>query len=126
MPQSPKIRIGFAGAGNIFDAYGAGLARFRDRVEVRRVADVDLARAEQRATRYGIPAWGPLEDLLADPDVDVVINITPPTTHAEVTVAAARADKHVFTEKPVATSTEAAATMLEIVSSTGKRFGSAP
>jgi predicted dehydrogenase len=126
MTDSPKTRIGFAGAGNIFDAYGAGLARFRERVEVRRVADVDLARAEQRATKYDIPAWGPLEDLLADPKVDVVINITPPTTHAEVTVAAARTGKHVFTEKPLATSTAAAAAMLETVASTGQRFGSAP
>src|SRR5262249_53010134 len=112
MTASPKTRIGFAGAGNIFDAYGAGLARFRERVEVGRGADVDLARAEQRATKYDIPAWGTLEELLADPDVDVVINITPPTTHAEVTTAVARAGKHVFTEKPLATSTEAAAAML--------------
>jgi predicted dehydrogenase len=126
MSESAKINVGFAGAGNIFDAYGNGLARFRDRVTVTRVADVDLARAEQRATRYGIPAWGPLEDLLADPDVDLVVNITPPTAHAEVTAAAVRAGKHVFTEKPLATSAAAAGAMLEIVSSTDKRFGSAP
>src|SRR5438105_14684048 len=107
MSQSPvfegRARIGFSGAGNIFDAYAIGLARITDRIAITRVADIDLVRAEQGAARYGIPAWGTLDDLLADPDVDIVVNITPPTAHAEVTQAAVRAGKHVYTEKPVAT-----------------------
>ena len=126
MNASAKTRIGISGAGNIFDAYAIGLARITDRVVITRVADIDLARAEQGATRYDIPAWGTLDDLLADPDVDLVVNITPPTVHAEVTQAAVRAGKHVYTEKPVATSTAEASTMLGIVKATGKCLGSAP
>lgn len=126
MSQSLKTRIGFAGAGNIFDAYAVGLARITDRVAITHVADIDLVRAEQGAARYGIPTWGSLDNLIADPDVDIVVNITPPTVHAEVTQAIMLSGKHVYTEKPIATSTSEASTMLGIVETSSKRLGSAP
>jgi predicted dehydrogenase len=126
MSQAAQTRIGFSGAGNIFDAYAVGLGLITDRVAITRVADIDLARAEQGAARYGIPAWGTLDELLADPEVDIIVNITPPTAHAAVTQAAARAGKHVYTEKPVATSTAEAATMLAVVETAQRRLGSAP
>lgn len=124
--MSQPARIGFSGAGNIFDAYATGLGRITDRVVITRVADIDLARAEQGAARYGIAAWGTLDDLLADPEVDIVVNITPPVAHAEVTQAAVRAGKHVYTEKPLATSTAEASIMLGIVEAERRRLGSAP
>jgi predicted dehydrogenase len=90
------------------------------------VADIDPTRAEQGAARYGISTWGSLDNLLADPNVDIVVNITPPTAHAEVTQAAVKAGKHVYTEKPVATSTSEASTMPGFVEASSKRLGSAP
>jgi predicted dehydrogenase len=126
MNQGSITRVGIVGAGNVFEAYANGLARFPARAAIVRIADVDLARAEQGAARYGIPAWGTLDELLVDPNVDVVVNITPPIAHAEVTGRLARAGKHIFTEKPIAATTADAAGMLAVVAESGVRLGSAP
>src|SRR5579883_1387321 len=126
MSLSDTVRVGIAGAGNIFYAYATGLARFPKRIEVVRVADMDLARAEAGSKTYGIPAWGPLDDLLTDASVDVVVNITPPAAHASVSAALARAGKHVFSEKPLATSVAEAAPMLSEFARAGRRLGGAP
>jgi len=67
-------------------------------------ADVDQGRASRAAGTYGIEEFPSVEALLADEAVDVVVNITPPLSHATVSQAAIFMGKHVFSEKPFATS----------------------
>lgn len=125
MTEPQRHRVGILGAGTIFDAYARGLAQF-DHLPVVRVADLDVARAETAAKKWGIPAWGTGDDLLADPDVDIVVNITTPGVHAPLTDAALRAGKHVYVEKPIAATMEQAAENLATAKETGLVLGGAP
>lgn len=118
--------IGIVGCGNIFERYVRGLGRFPE-LRIRHVADVDPERAKRGAelvgpeTRFGTPT-----DLLADPGVEIVVNITPPTAHAAVTEAALRAGRHVYVEKPLTTDVAVARAHLALAAESGLLLGGAP
>jgi predicted dehydrogenase len=126
MTDAPEtLRVGILGTGTIFKAYARGLSLF-DHLPVVRVADIDQDRARSAAADWGIPKWGTSDELLADPDVDVIVNITPPGAHASLTDAALRAGKHVYVEKPLAATTTEAQENLRVAKETGKVLGGAP
>ena len=90
------------------------------RCEVVAIASRDLGRAESAASGLGIArAFGSYEDLLGDPDVDAVYNPLPNHLHAEWTIAAARAGKHVLCEKPLATNAAEAERMIQVCEAEG-------
>ncbi len=76
-------------------------------VAVRAVADIDMKRAEALAASYNATAYDNYGALLADPSVEAVSIVTPDFAHEEITLAAARAGKHILAEKPLAMSVEA-------------------
>jgi predicted dehydrogenase len=83
--------------------------------EVVAIASRDLSRAREAADKLGIPrAYGSYEELLADPDIDAVYNPLPNHLHVPMTLAAARAGKHVLCEKPVAMSADEAAQLRQV------------
>jgi predicted dehydrogenase len=94
-----RTGIGIIGCGNVFQRYVRGLARFGD-LPVLRCADRDVGRAERAAKECGVSAYGTVADLLADPAVEIAVNLTPPLAHAEVSVLALLTGKHVYVEKP--------------------------
>lgn len=89
-------------------------------------ADIDGTRAEQKAAEHGVPKACAPAELLADPDVDLVINLTPPLAHAKTSLAAIRAGKHVWSEKPLAASLEEAGRLVDAARESGVRLGCAP
>jgi len=95
-------------------------------VRVVRCADIDLSRAREAAGNYQVPAHGTVDELLQDPRVEVVVNLTPPTVHIEVTEAALRAGKHVYSEKPFALDLASARKAIALAGTTGRRLGAAP
>ncbi len=119
------VGVGIIGVGVISDTYLTNLASFPD-VEVLIVGDLLLDRAESQAKKYGIPAFGSGEDVLAHPGVELVINLTVPAAHIEVSRAAIAAGKHVWTEKPLGLDRDAAAELLREAEAAGLRIGSAP
>ena len=121
--RSPA-RVGIVGCGVISQAYAENAAAF-DRFEIVACADRDPLRSEALATAHGI-ASTTVEDILACEDVDVVLNLTPPDVHAEVTRAALEAGKHVYSEKPLAMAAPEAAELLDLADQRGLRVGCAP
>ena len=118
------LGVGLIGCGKISGIYLDNAPRL-DGVRFVACADVDQARAEQTARDRGLRAL-PAEALVADPDVQVVLCLTPPDYHAEVMLQAIAAGKHVYTEKPLATSVDDARWVLSQASSAGVLVGSAP
>lgn len=119
------VGVGIIGVGVISDTYLENLSSFPD-VEVLIVGDLLLDRAEAQAEKYGVPAFGSAEDVLAHPGVDLVVNLTIPAVHVEVSRAAIAAGKHVWTEKPLGLDREGAALLLREAEEAGLRVGSAP
>lgn len=117
-------RVGIVGCGNVTDLYLPGVAPFES-IELAACTDVDIDRAAALAARGGFPAV-PLDALLADPAIDLVLVLTPPGAHAAVSRAAIAAGKHVYSEKPLATSREDARAILDEAAAAGVRIGAAP
>jgi predicted dehydrogenase len=120
-----RARIGVVGTGAVFRFYAHGLRWYGD-LPIVRVADLDLGRAEEQARKRDIPAWGTPEDLYADPDVDVVLNITPPAAHFAVTRDALAAGKHVYVEKPLAATADLARENVRQAEAAGRILAAAP
>lgn len=117
-------RVGIVGCGDVTNLYLPGCALFPV-IELAACADLDAAKAAAVAERAGIPAV-PVEDLLRDPTIAIVLNLTPPTAHAAVSLAAIAAGKHVYSEKPLATNREDARRVLDAADAAGVRVGGAP
>jgi predicted dehydrogenase len=96
------MRIGIVGCGTISAAYLRNLTGSPE-VTVVACADLVLERAKERAAEFGVPRACSPEELLSDPEVELVVNLTIAAAHAEVTLAALDAGKHVHSEKPLAT-----------------------
>lgn len=120
-----RIGVGIIGAGNISDQYLTNLTQFAD-VEVLMVADLILERAASQAEKYGVPASGTVEELLARDDIQIVVNITIPAEHAKVGQQIIAAGKHTWSEKPVATNAEDAQALLAAAEAAGVRYACAP
>ena len=95
------VGVGLAGYGAIARDHGRQLAEVRG-LELRGVSDISPARRAQAEREFGIAAHDSVDALFADPAVEVVVVGTPPSTHAEITLAALAAGKHVVSEKPFA------------------------
>ena len=117
-------RVGIIGCGDVTNLYLPGTARF-DNIELAACADMDSARAAALAERGGFPAM-PVEALLADPSIEIALVLTPPVAHAAISRAAIAAGKHVYSEKPLATSRADAAAILDDARRAGVRVGAAP
>jgi predicted dehydrogenase len=119
------VGIGIIGVGVISDTYLENLTSFPD-VEVLILGDLYPERARAQAEKYGVPGSGTAEDVLAHPGVELVVNLTIPAVHVEVSAAAIAAGKHVWTEKPLGLDRESTEALLEDATAAGLRIGSAP
>jgi predicted dehydrogenase len=119
------VGVGIIGAGNISDQYLSNLTTFPD-VRVLAIADVIEERAKAQAEKYGVPRAGGVDLVLNDPEIDIVVNLTIPAVHVEVSEAIIAAGKHVWTEKPIGVSREESRRLLKKADAAGLRVGVAP
>jgi predicted dehydrogenase len=119
------LRVGLVGAGFISRMYFDTLRRIKDEVLLTRIADVDVARAAEAGAAQGVPGGG-VDELLADPGVDLVLNLTIPAAHAEVATRSLEAGKHVYGEKPLTVTVAEARAVLNLARSRGLWVGCAP
>jgi predicted dehydrogenase len=110
-----KLRLAFLGVGDVAQRdYLPELHRIADQVELVAVCGRGEERARAVAEQYGAPAWyTDYERMLADGDIEAVINLTPIQLHTETNIAALQAGKHLYTEKPIAPTLQEAARVQE-------------
>jgi predicted dehydrogenase len=120
-----SVKIGIIGCGNISSAYlrTAGNFPILDCVAV---ADLDVDRARAKAEEFGVPKGCTVDELLADPSIEIVVNLTVPQAHHSVSMAVIKAGKHVYNEKPLAVTIAEAREMLDAAKAAGVRIGCAP
>lgn len=118
------VGVGIIGCGFVADYYVATLAAY-DGIRVLGVADRDPTRATAFAAHHGLTERS-VADILADDRVQIVVNLTNPRSHVEVTTAALEAGKHVYSEKPLAMDFEEAKGLVELADRLGLELSSAP
>lgn len=116
--------IGIIGAGNISSAY-LRLAPIFDRLEVRAIADIMPEVAAARGAEFKVPVKT-VDKLLSSRDIDVVINLTIPAAHYEVTRDTISAGKHAYSEKPLALTLSQGKKLRKLAKEKGKQIGCAP
>lgn len=119
-----RVGIGFIGCGNISAAYLKAAAGFPI-LDIRGVADLNADAARARAAEFGLKAQS-IDAMLADPSIEIIVNLTIPKAHVEVGLKAVAAGKHVHSEKPLGISTIEARKLVEAAKARGVRLGSAP
>ena len=119
-----ELGVGLIGCGNVSGQYLPNGPRLEGLRYVA-CADVDAAAAARAAAEWDIAAATP-DELVTRDDVDVVLCLTPPDTHADVALAAIAAGKHVYTEKPLATSVDRAREVLDAATAARVLVGCAP
>ena len=125
MASSGPLGVAVVGCGMISDEYLPHMTAFPD-LNVLFCADLDQTRAKDQAARYGIGASGTLAQALEYPDVELVVNLTLPVSHAEVATAAISAGKHVWNEKPLTTDPAIGRALLAQAARAGVQLGCAP
>jgi predicted dehydrogenase len=119
------MRIAFVGCGYVADFYMTTVANYPE-LELLGVFDRVQAHARRFAKFHRVPVYPSYEAILADPRVDLVVNLTNPDSHYEVTKRALEAGKHVYSEKPLAMRLEHAEELVALADARGLLLGGAP
>lgn len=103
---SLPLRVGLIGCGNISNAYFNGTKPFAKLVKITACADLNPSAAKAKAEEHKVAKVGTPQDLLNDPEIDIILNLTVPAVHAAVNLSAIKAGKHVYCEKPFSLTTQ--------------------
>jgi predicted dehydrogenase len=111
-PRAERVRVGIVGCGAISAQYLEGCRQW-DVLEVVACADRHIERARAKSAEYGIEKASEVDALLADPSIELIVNLTPAYAHGEINLAALEAGKHVYSEKPLAATWDEALAVVE-------------
>ncbi len=125
MSNSFPIKVGVIGCGNISGIYLKNAKTFAE-TEVTACADLVPERAITRAVEFGVPQASTVDDVLADPKIEIILNLTVPKTHVGISLAALRAGKSVYSEKPLAVTRADGQRILAAARERNLRVGCAP
>lgn len=119
------INIGIIGCGNISSTYFKNIPKFKH-LSLVACADLDVERARIQADKFGVSKAYIVQEILADPEIDLIINLTIPAVHAKVCIQVLEAGKHVYVEKPLAVTREEAQEILDVANKHNLLVGNAP
>jgi predicted dehydrogenase len=119
------LNVGVIGCGNISGIYLRMSKTFKV-LRIAALADLDLQRAQQLANEHQIERALSVDEMLADPSINIILNIMPPGAHADIALRSLQAGKSVYNEKPLAIHLADARQMLDLASQKGLRVGCAP
>jgi predicted dehydrogenase len=123
--EDRNMKLGIIGCGNISPAYFNGVKPYPF-LEVAACADMDPARAQARAREFGVPRACTVDELLADPEIRIVVNLTIPAAHAGVNRKILEAGKVPHCEKPYASTLADGKAVLDLAAAKGLKTGCAP
>ncbi len=124
--EKTVLNIAIIGCGQISGQYGKHMALSPDRLRLIGGADIDRARAEAFTQEFGGKVFDDLDAILADPEVDTVVNLTIHHAHFEVNKKIIEAGKHVFSEKPLSLTYAEAQQLVDLAKAKNVRLGCAP
>jgi predicted dehydrogenase len=119
-----KVGIGIIGCGTISAAYLKASQRFAN-LDIKALADIRSDAAVKRGAEFGLPGIR-VDQLLKRDDIEIVINLTVPLAHTDVSLAVLNAGKHVHSEKPLGVNTTEARKVMELAAVKNLRVGCAP
>lgn len=119
-----KTKIGIIGCGNISGIYFK-MCKFFENLEVVACSDIDMEKARAKGAEWGVPARA-VDEMLSDPTIEIIVNLTVPKAHAQVNLAALNAGKSAYCEKPFAVNRQEGAEVMKIAESRGLLVGGAP
>ena len=119
------LKVGLIGCGRISDIYIQNCQSFAE-IDLLACASLDLAESQAKTAAYNIPKATLPQEIINDPDIEAVLNLTIPAAHAEISLAALDAGKHVYSEKPFATTLEDGQAILDRARAKGLLVGNAP
>lgn len=120
-----SFRVGLIGTGRISDVYLMNCAEFSG-VDIVSCGSLDMCESRAKAAAFGVPRVAAPDEIIADPDVDAILNLTIPAAHAEISLAALEAGKHVHSEKPFVTDLTDGRRILDLAARKGLSVGNAP
>ncbi|MGB3713468.1 MAG: Gfo/Idh/MocA family oxidoreductase [Candidatus Promineifilaceae bacterium] len=120
-----KVKVGIIGCGDISGAYIKGCRSF-EILDIAGCADLIFERAVDKAAEFELPRAYRVDEMVADPNIEIIINLTTPDAHAEVSLFALDGGKHVYSEKPLATSRRDGRRILAAANDAGLLVGCAP
>ena len=118
------MRVGIIGCGNISETYFECQNLFNN-FNVVACADINIEAAKNSAEKYNVKAFS-VDDILANDDIDIIINLTIPSAHKEIIMKSLNAGKHCFSEKPLAMNFNEGLEISELASSKNLYVGCAP
>jgi len=123
--MADKVKVGLVGCGVISDIYIENAANFKS-YEIVACSDIINDKAVDKAKKYNIPKVCSVEEIMADPDIQIILNLTIPQAHAEINLKALNAGKHTYCEKPLAVDLEDGGKTINLAQSKKLRVGCAP
>lgn len=118
--------VGIVGCGNISGIYFKNLCTVFNNVRVKACADLDPERARAKVAAYPDVRMCTVEDMLSDPEIEIIVNLTTPQGHFPVAMEAVKAGKHVHNEKPLTLTRAEGRQLLAAAEAAGVRVGNAP
>ena len=119
-----QMKVGIIGCGNISRAYFGG-AQNTNALKIKSCADIRTEAAQEAGDKWGCHVVS-VDDMLADEEIELVINLTVPKAHVEVAISVLESGKHVYSEKPFGVNIESGRQLLAKADETGLRVGNAP
>ena len=123
--EQKKVVTGVVGAGAISGIYLKNMTQRFDNLSVKSISSAHMESAEKKAREYGILAV-PLEAMLEDPEIEMIVNLTPAHAHYSVIKGALEHGKHVYTEKTLTDDLRKSAELVRLAHDKGLYLGSAP
>ena len=121
-----KTKVGVIGCGAISGIYLKNMTRMFDNLEVRAICDLDSERTAKAAAEYGIEHIYTLDEMLADDEISIVVNLTTPKSHYSICKKALQAGKHTHVEKPLCVELVEGVELVKLAESKGLYLGAAP